>query len=111
MAVSILYIRTYYVAQSAKRLNVSIISDPLIHDILCVNETVLLTCQVFDATQPIYNWTSSGSTAKISVSSHDKSLGVTATNDHIQYYCHVFDVATNRTGEDSTIIFSNSMLL
>lgn len=89
----------------------SIISDPLIHDIFCINETVLLTCQVLNATQPIYSWSSSGSAVKFSISSHNKSLEVTATNDYIQYHCHVFDVTTNRTGEDSTIIFDNSMLL
>ena len=88
----------------------SIISDPLIHDMLCVNESVLLTCQVTNATQPIYNWTSSGSEVKISISSHNKSLKVIVTNDHMWYHCHVFDVTTNRTGENSTIISSNSKL-
>ena len=71
---------------------------------------MLLTCQVVNATQPIYSWTSSGSAGESSISSHNKSLKVNATNDHIQYHCHVLDVASNRTGEDSAMIFSNSML-
>ena len=89
----------------------SIISDPLVHDMLCVNDPVLLTCQVINATQSIYSWTASGSAAKLITSTNDKSLEVNATNDHTQYHCHVFDVTTNKTGEDSIIIFSNSMLL
>ena len=49
-----------YIAQSGNNtLQVIITSDPPVNDnTLCVNETVLLTCQVSDAAQPTYKWSS-----------------------------------------------------
>lgn len=97
------YIRIYiyFVVQSDDSLQVIIKSDPPINNNTpCVNETVLLTCQVSDAIQPTYKWF----TRKLIIS-NISSIKIIATDDPTQYYCRGFDVANKRSGESNITIY------
>ena len=84
-----------------------ITSDPPIdNNTLCVNEVVLLTCHASDAYQPNYKWSSTKSPIKDDSSSNIK---VIATDDPVQYYCHVID-ATNRSGQGNITIYGKGTL-
>ena len=96
-----------YTEQSNKVLNVTVLSDPPAGGTLCVDETVILTCQVSDVTHPSYKWSST----KFNISEQTSSINVTATTISIEYYCIVFDVATNRSGEGSIVVTSSGKLI
>ena len=85
-----------------------ITSDPPIdNNTLCVNETVLLTCHASDAYRPTYKWFSTKAPVKDDGNSNIK---VIATDDVVQYYCHVIDVATNKSGQGNITIYGKGML-
>lgn len=96
----LVFIVLNFVAQSNKFLEVVIISNPPINDTLCVNDTVMLTCQASSATQPTYKWFSD----KFNISDHASSIKVIATKDPVEYYCTVFDVVTSRSGEGNITV-------
>lgn len=121
IAMHILYVYTYilyidpyvhvskaifvYVAQPGNSsLQVTITSDPP-DNTLCVNETVSLTCQVSNAAQPTYKWSST----KFNISDHSNSIKVIATDVPVQYYCNVFDASTNESGEAGITIYGKGI--
>lgn len=94
-----------YIAEPDTTLNVTIISNPPIYSTICINETVVLTCQVFNANQPTYIWSSDN----FHNTNLDESIQVVAANDPKQYYCTVYDVATKRNGKANITIFGSGM--
>ena len=83
----------------------TVLSDPPVT--FCINETVFLTCQVFNVTQPVYKWFST----KTNISDYGSTLKVIATDDLIEYYCNVLDNATNRSGQGEIGIFSKGTFI
>lgn len=92
------------VAQSDKTLNVTITADPPVNTTFCEGDIITLTCQVSDVTQPLYKWSST----KLNVTEQTSSIKIVATIFTIQYFCTVFDAATNRSGEDSIVVAKSS---
>ena len=96
-----------YIAQSDKILDVTIIADPPVNTTLCEDDIITLTCQVSDVTQPLYKWSSSN----FDITDQTKSIIILAPTFTIQYFCTVFDAATNRSGEGSIVIVNMSKLI
>ena len=96
------------IAERVLSLQVTITSDPPTdNNTLCINGAVLLTCHVSDAAQPAYKWFTTKSTIPDDGSGNIK---VIATDDLVQYYCDVIDVATNRSGQGNITIYGKGML-
>ena len=93
-----------FVAQSNEILNVTVTADPPVNTRLCEDDIITLTCRVSNVTQPSYKWSST----KLNITEQSNSIEIVATIITIQYYCTVFDAATNKSGEGRIAIANSS---
>ena len=82
-------------------LNVTISTDPPLHNMFCKNETVILICTASDgATQPNYQW----STDNLSIAGQTSKIVVYAALEPVEYHCKVSDETTGKQGQASITI-------